>query len=312
MFYLEGQEDRFYFDNKDSFCEFLFSEKRLEGATIFAHNGGSYDHQFVVQYLEKNVISYSCLPRPGSSHKYLEVMIPRGTEKDHNIHLKDFFVFMPYSLKQIAKSFQLPMQKGDFSHLFNNGLNDQYVGPLPPLDQYSPNQLKTVTDRLEVELWYSDQTLIYCTCPLDHPCQYTKKKLSFQEEIQKYCWIDTDILAQSIAIFRHEHIMFGDELDSHSIEWQPTSIDPLNYLTQAGAALHFFMQGHTYTRVRPAITEQRLPSGYCKKAIVWLENIMRQQGIYIMHAGNSHRKYFDVRAMTFSRVDGYYLQGYRL
>lgn len=305
--YLEGPEDRFYFETKESFCEFLLSEKRLEGATIFAHNGGSYDHQFVVQYLEKNVIPYSCLPRPGSSHKYLEVMIPRGTEKEYNIHFKDFFVFMPYSLKQIAKSFQLSIQKGDFPHLFNNGLNDQYLGPLPSLEMYSPNQLKSVSDQEEVKEWYLEQTEVYCTCAIDYPCVCTKKKWSFQEEIQKYCWLDTDILAESIAIFRREHIKFGDERSIDSMEWQPTPIDPLNYLTQAGAALHFFLQGHTHTRVRPAITERRLRSGYSKKSIVWLEDIMRQQRIYIQHAGNSHREYFDHRAKTFSRVDGYFL-----
>ena len=61
--YLEGDEDRYYFGNIQSFCEFLLSEKRLHGSTIFAHNGGAYDHQFIIQYLEKNCLPFEALPR---------------------------------------------------------------------------------------------------------------------------------------------------------------------------------------------------------------------------------------------------------
>ena len=91
-----------------------------------------------------------------------------------------------------------------------------------------------------------------------------------------------------------------------SPDWQPTPIDPLNYMTQAGAALKFFLQGHAKatSKIRPAITERRLRSGYSKTAILWLENIMRTEGIFIGHAGNSSKEYFDKMA-TQSYVDGY-------
>lgn len=303
--YLEGIEDKFYFPEKDTFVEFLLREKRFEGATIYAHNGGAYDHQFVLQYLEKNCIEYSALPRPGSAHKYLDLTIIRGTDKDKDIHFKDFFVFMPYSLKQIAKSFDLPIQKGDFPHGFNKPEHEQYIGALPYFKYYNPDGLKSESDKLELHEWYVEQTRIYCTC-YHTECICHKKKWNFQEEIQKYCWLDTDILAQSIAIFRAEHIKFGEELVEDADEWQPTSIDPLNYMTQAGAALHFFLQGHQASnmKMRPAITERRLRSGYSKKSILWLEEIMRREQIFIQHAGNSAKEYYDARA-TLSYVDGH-------
>jgi hypothetical protein len=305
--YLEGSEDRFHFHDMKSFCEFLLSERRLHGATIFAHNGGSYDHQFIIQYLEKNCLPFQVLPRPGSAHKYLSVKIQRGENKEDSIELKDFIVFMPYSLKMIADSFRLPIQKGDFPHKFNNGENDQYLGALPSFDMYSPNDSRSSKDLSDLQAWYTEQQMVYCTCEcLSFLCNCGRKKWEFQEEIKKYCWMDTDILASAIQKFRSEHIAFGDEMEEQSTSWQPTPIDPLGYYTQAQAAMKFFLQGHakSLTKCRAAVSGKRSRSGWSHKSIIWLERLQQSSGVKICHAGNSIKEYFDNRA-TFSYVDGY-------
>jgi len=305
--YLEGNEDRFYFQDMKSFCEFLLGEKRLFGATIFAHNGGSYDHQFIIQYLEKNCLPFIVLPRPGSAHKYLSVKIQRGEKPEDSIELKDFIVFMPYSLKMIADSFRLSIQKGDFPHKFNTGENDNYIGALPSFEMFSPNDLRSPKDLVELQTWYSEQQMVYCTCQdPSFLCNCGKKKWEFQHEIQKYCWLDTDILASAIQKFRSEHIAFGDEMEEQSESWQPTPIDPLCYYTQAQAAMKFFLQGHakSLSKAHAAVSGKRMRSGWSHKSIIWLERIQQSSGITIRHAGNSMQEYFDNRA-TLAYVDGY-------
>jgi hypothetical protein len=310
--YMEGDEDRFYFGDMKSFCEFLLGEKRLYGATIFAHNGGAYDHQFIIQYLEQNCLPFEVVPRPGSAHKYLSVKILRGEKPEENIELKDFIVFMPYSLKMIADSFRLSIQKGDFPHKFNNGENEQYVGALPAFEMYSPHDTKSSRDRAELQVWYAQQEEIYCTCTCpSFLCNCGKQKWNFQTEIRKYCWMDVDILATAIDLFRKEHIDFGEDMEEVSPTWQPTPIDPLVYFTQAQAAMKFFLQGHaqSVTKERAAVSGRRIRAGFSNKAIMWLERVRQQNGISrIVHAGNSEKEYFDNRS-TFSYVDGYSYNG---
>lgn len=299
--------DRFHFHNTTSFCEFLLTDPRFHGSTIFAHNGGSYDHQFILQYLEKNCIEHTCVPRPGSSHKYLELKITRGEDLSKCISLKDFVVFMSYSLKEIASSFGLPIQKGDFPHRFNDGTHDDYVGSFPPLGTYSPEDKRSAQERQDIVTWWEEQANQYCSCPTrdEHHCN--KPLWNFQTEIQKYCWLDTDILAQAVAKFREEHIAFGNEMQMNHPDWQPTPIDPLMYLTQPSAALQFFLQGHAQstTKVRAGVSERRVRSGWSKKSLVWLERIQREEGFeYIQHAGNSRREFYDALG-TNAYVDGY-------
>lgn len=298
---------RYHFPTTDTFCEFLLSDKQMEGATLFSHNGGSYDDQFIIQYLERNCLPHTVLPRPSSTHKYLEVIIPRGEDKAQNITLKDFIVFVPYSLKEIARSFGLVLQKGDFPHRFNDGEHDEYIGSLPPLDIYEPNHFYQASDRVELEEWHREQSLVYCTCSSDEPCTCNKQKWNFQVEIQKYCWLDVDILADAICKFRTQHIEFGQDLAGDRPEdWQPTPIDPLLYSTQAQAAIHFFLQGHgaSTSKIRAAVSQKRVRSGFSQVSILWLESIAQQSNINIHHAGNHVKEYFDAKA-TFSCVDGY-------
>ena len=312
------EEPRLHFHDIKGMVEYIIQNDVFRGATIFAHNGGGYDHQFIIHYLEKQVIQYDSICRPGSSHKYLEVRIKKE-KREEDIVLKDFFMFMTQGLKAIAKSMNLPFQKGDFPHKFNNGQNDNYVGHFPEDEYYESNNKMNEKEEKEILNWLEEEKPKYCSCPenVSHIaigyagyefCRICQKpNWIFQKEILKYCWLDTDILAMAIQKYRAEHIAFGTtEMSDISPDWAPTPIDPLNYLTQSSCALDFFMQGiaKSEKKVRPVISKPRIRSGFSKKALCWLEYERQKRSFSrIQHAGNNSKEYWE--PVTQSCVDGY-------
>ena len=315
------EEPKYHFHDAEDFCKHIISESEFQGATIFAHNGGAYDHQFVLQYLEKNVIEHDIVERPGSSHKYLDLTITGKTEKE-TIHMKDFLMFMCQSLKSIAKSMALPTQKGDFPHKFNNGKHDNYVGHIPPFDTvedyYCLREKRDEDEVREMKEWLLSESCVYCTCQDNIQCDLNgyseihpkcgKKNWCMQKVMTAYCWDDTNILAQAIYRFREEHIAFGaEELGDGSDDWKPTSIDPLAYLTQPAAVMDFFLQGiqASTNQISPVVSEPRRRLGFSAKSIGWLEREREKLRMNqrLIHAGNSRKEYFDVVTGTF--VDGF-------
>ena len=257
------------FSSIDLFMRYILHNPEFQGYIILAHNGGSYDCQFILQYLERNLIEFTLLPRPGSIHKYLELIIKGKTVKD-DITFKDFIVFMPGSLKNIAKAFQLPISNGDFPHRFNCLTNYGYIGPIPPLhsekDYYCLRTKKDQKDILEIEEWHNTQLTIYCSCPLDNPCICLKRKWDFQKELKKYCWLDCDVLAESVKKFRDAHLQFGEEADAiHG--WTPSRIDPFTFSTKSQVAMTFFLHGHLPSNM-PAISTIKHKSGWSKESVL--------------------------------------------
>lgn len=305
---------RLFFDTIESFCDHLLSHATYLGSTILAHNGGSFDHQFVLQYLERNCIPYEVIPRPGSVHKFLSIEIKRNHQSE-SIFLKDFMMFFPSSLRSIAESLQLPLQKGDFPHMFNQEQYDDYNGSIPPLE--SPEDfycLKSKKDQKEIETlkeWYQEECQRYCTCyetetGRGEKCNTCGKRYwNMKQQLIDYCWLDTDVLAQCVQKFREAHLSFGEEeATEEGAGWIPTAIEPFRYTTLAQVAITLFQRGHRNTQMRPAVSCRRTRSGWSAKSIYWLEKIRASEGIYIQHAGNSNKEYFDA-LQTFSFVDGY-------
>lgn len=95
------------------------------------------------------------------------------------------------SLSKLPKAFGLTeLKKGYFPHLFNRTENQNYVGPIPALEYYDPNNMKE-TDREKFLIWYNDR-------------MSEKYVFYFQREIQEYCMSDVDILAQACIKFRDQ------------------------------------------------------------------------------------------------------------
>jgi hypothetical protein len=212
-------------------------------------------------------------------------------------------MFFPSSLKGIAEAFKLPMQKGDFPHNFNILGNENYVGRLPPLDSHEDYfSLSTKTSKRdidEIREWYVQQTQVYCTCDQYimegqiEVCGRCHKRLwSFQEEIQKYCWLDVDILAECAKRFRQAFLTVEpDDVVTDEIPWRVTPMDIFRCTTLAQTGLTLFLQGHAQStlKMRPAVSKPRARSGFSAISIIWLER-MREQlppGYRIAHMANS-------------------------
>jgi hypothetical protein len=211
-------------------------------AVMIAHNGGGYDYQYFVREMESLGIDYSFIPRPGSDHKYIQVTMNFA---DHTIRLIDFMCLIPGSLRGIAQSFQLEIQKGDFPHRFLTPDTLEYVGALPPIDTpddfFSLQWKKSEHDVQDVKDWYVVQQSKYCTCVGSHTCM--KELWNCRKFLTDYCWLDVDVLAQSCQKYRE---LLMNPAGPESV-WKLTPIDPFCYLTQSQLAMTIFLNGFEST-----------------------------------------------------------------
>jgi hypothetical protein len=289
------------FDNIPDYVRFLIDNKEMHGSVILAHNGGGYDHQFVLRYLEDSGIMHTTTPRPNTLHKYLMVEITmKGDES--SIKFLDFMMMMTDSLRNIGKAFKLDICKGDFPHKFSKAEHLEYNGPLPPSDHpddyYNFKEMKSQLELDESREYWKKQELIYCTC-YDGMCICNKKKWNFKKELEAYCWIDVDVLAGACKAYRDQALNFSGNSD---YAWSTNGIEPFQYMTQSQIALALFMQGKEQNNI--AITHEKIRPSFDPNQILWMENFMDENPQYdIQHAGNSFQEYFDIETNTF--VDGY-------
>lgn len=304
-------EERTLFHTLEEFMHYVLG-KTEERRIYLAHNGGRYDVQFIMRYLEKNMIYHDMVPTPNSMHAYLSVTVPFG--KNKAAIFLDFRNFMPSSLRNIAISFQLPISKGDFPHRFNNGFHDQYVGSLPHIndanDFWCVQTKRTEEEVDEFHAFYQEQTEIYCTC-LDI-CACSKLKWDFQEQIIKYCWQDVDVLAEAVVRYRDNALSFGDKSDESEealleTDWVAQSIDPFEYLTIPQVAIHLLLNGRPEDEERQtclSITQSKLRTDRSPKAVIWLERLMASDNsLRILHIGNSNREFYCFSTKRY--LDGY-------
>ncbi len=292
---------RWKFDNIPDFVRFLIDNKEMHGSVILAHNGGGYDHQFVLRYLEDCGIMHVTTPRPNTLHKYLMVEISMNGE-DTCIKFLDFMMMMTDSLRNIGKAFKLDVCKGDFPHRFSKAEHLNYDGPLPPLDSsedyYNFKEMKNQAELDECREFWEKQKTLYCTC-YDMECICGRKKWNFKKELEDYCWIDVDVLAGACRSYRDQALSFNGSSD---YEWSTNGIEPFQYMTQSQIALALFMQGKEHNNI--AVTHEKIRPSFDPNQILWMENIMDMNPQFnIQHAGNSFQEYFDTETNTF--LDGY-------
>jgi hypothetical protein len=294
-----GEIERHLFHNLEDFVYYVM-HNNTKNRVYLAHNGSKYDVQFIVKHMEKNMIPFEFIPAPSSMHAYLRVTIPFGA--GISATFLDFRHFMPGSLKNIAISFGLDIQKGDFPHHFNDGHNEHYVGRIPELDH--PNDYwclmskKTKEEVNEFRQWYHQQGETYCTC-IDE-CICFKQKWSFQEEIIKYCWMDVDVLAEAARRYRDWLTTLGEGEDP--IEgWVARPLDPYQYLTIPQLAMTILMAGLPEEE-NVTITPYKVRNERVKLAIAWMERMQSQLDFPIRHVANWHREFFEPKTKRF--IDG--------
>ena len=103
------------------------------------------------------------------------------------IKFRDSLDFHPMPLKALPKTFGLTeLKKGFFPHFFNRKETQQYVSPLPPREDYDPDNMST-KERQDFLAWYEERK----------SADYV---FNFEAEIE-YCWSDVDILRRCCLEF---------------------------------------------------------------------------------------------------------------
>jgi hypothetical protein len=285
---------RFEFNSVADFVSNCLENPQFKDATMIAHNGGGYDYQFLLKHMEANDLSYTYIPRPSSDHKYISFTMRFDT---HNVNFIDFVCLIPGSLKGIAQSFQLEVQKGDFPHRFLTKDTLDYVGSLPPLesekDYFSLQWKKSEKDVTEIKEWYLVQSGKYCTC--EGVCSCMKAPWDCRKFLVEYCWLDVDVLADACKKYR-DLLMMESTMTGN---WKPTSIDPFNYLTQSQLAMQIFLSGFAELP-KIGITLPRRRPNKNKKQYIWFHRLQQQYPTRkFIHFGTNSTEYYWARDEVF-------------
>ena len=192
------------FDTIDEFCKFVFDTSDYKNYTFIAHNAKAFDNQFILKYCIENGLKPYTINN-GTKIMYMNVS---------NRTFLDSINFVNGRLANFPKTFGFKeLKKGYFPHYFNTPDNQGFVGPIPDIKYYSPDQISP-NDRETFMLWHQtkvDENYIF----------------DFTKELRDYCRSDVDILRRSMMQFRDNFIEIGN-------------IDPLQYVTIASVCMAIF------------------------------------------------------------------------
>ncbi|KAK5643501.1 hypothetical protein RI129_007346 [Pyrocoelia pectoralis] len=195
-------EEKLYFCQKCGFRQKILTEnvistfmghilnmrKKFKNVTVIAHNGGGFDHQFILNHI---LTQTDLVPE----------LIMRGTKLVSmfldNVRFLDSLNYFQMALSKLPKVFGLTeIRKGYFPHLFNTTDHQNYIGPIPPLETFEPDNLKC-NDREALLAWYEGKVA-------------ENYIFDFKKEFVEYCVSDVDILAQACLKFRQLMIKEGN------------------------------------------------------------------------------------------------------
>ena len=244
----------FYQDGEDvnkQFCDWLFSQKNY---IAIAHNLKGYDGIFLMNYLLNNL-------RPGTDPP---TVLNQGnkilTMTYNNVKIIDSYLFMPMALSVFSSTFGLQECKGYFPHLFNKYTNRDYIGIMPPVEDFG---IKTMSEAKKSKLlsWYD---------------QNKYEEFNFKQELFKYCEMDVDLLAKGYLSFR-------------KIIIESTGIEPFIQCVTLASLCHSIYRHNYMINDSIAIIPE---IGYnpnentSKKAQLWLRFLSISRNINIQHAKN--------------------------
>ena len=245
----EGNE--YTFDTIDKFCEFVFQDDH-KNYTFIAHNAKSFDAQFVLRYCVLNGIKPYCIYN-GTKIMYMHI-------ECFGIKFIDSVNFVQNKLAKFPETFGLTeMKKGYFPHFFNIPENQDYVGPIPDVRYYGPDQMMA-DDRKKFLKWHQDS--------VDENYVF-----DFRKELEGYCRSDVDILRRSMLKFREDFITIAN-------------IDPLQYITIASVCMTVYRSKFMPENTIGIIKDITKTEAFSKISMNWLKWVSDTQGVYIQHALN--------------------------
>ena len=241
------------FDTIDEFCKFVFQNKHKH-YTFIAHNAKSFDAQFVLKYCVENRIKPFCIYN-GTKIMYMQV-------EEFKIRFIDSINFVQSKLANFPKTFGLAeMKKGYFPHFFNVPENQDYVGKIPDVKYYGPDQMSP-DGREKFLKWHQERV-------------NENYVFDFKKELKDYCRSDVDILRRSMLKFREDFITIAN-------------IDPLQYITIASVCMNVYRSKFMPKRTIGIIKDSVRTETFSKISINWLKWIFDTNDgkIRIQHALN--------------------------
>lgn len=252
----------------DIFMSHLLNiRKKFKKVVVIAHNGQAFDHQFILNHiLTKTSLTPDLIMR-GTKIISMELV---------NVKFIDSLNYFPMALSKLPKAFGLGdnFKKGYFPHLFNSLENQHYVGPMPDISYYDPDNMKT-PDREQFLEWYSS---------------HVNDIFDMQKEIIEYCVSDVEILAAACLKFRSQMLETGN-------------VDPfLEASTIASTCNKVFRRNFLKTDTVGIIPKggYRLADNQSKIALQWLIWEEKQREINILHAAKQNEV-----VLHGNKVDGF-------
>lgn len=304
-----SDNEQYEFETIESFCDFIMTSDIFDNAVIIAHNGGGYDHQYVLRYCEARSITHSTVPHPASKHRFLSLEVITHLGKVRKFI--DSMAFITGSLRKIGQDFGLTISKGDFPHNFSRPENQDYEGRIPPIDSvedyFCINSKRCIEEVEEMKAWHALESTKHCTCPVsieyDNPlflrCGGCNKDLwVFQDKLREYCWLDVDVLAEVCKKYRL--VMLTPSPPEEAEEgWNYPGLDPFALLTMSQIGITAFMNGHM--EPTPLFNSQFSErAGYNSKSNQWIYDLSQRlpENTFI-YKGNSLREWYCLETQSY-------------
>ena len=179
---LDGEDCVLQFlQDLDDLTEVPESDKMREIIVVF-HNLKGFDGMFLIHELY-------------NQQRSVENQITVGAKvlsfKSGTIKFIDSLCFLPMPLSTFSETFNLnELKKGFFPHLFNIPAHQNYVGRIPDLEFYDPDNMMAEKKK-ELMQWYGDQVR-------------RNVVFDFKQELLDYCKSDVQLLKQGCQKFQRE------------------------------------------------------------------------------------------------------------
>ena len=295
--------------------QFIKDLKQLTETTqrrliVIAHNLQSYDGYFIIREMYRDGKQLTQI-RNGA--KILEL-------EHYDIRFIDSLNFFAMPLKAFPSTFGLKhteqdedgneveafYAKGYFPHLFNRKENEDYVGPLPPKEDYMPETM-SLEEREKFDQWYDDQVS-------------KNAVFDFKRDIKAYCQMDVTILREGCQMFRRL-FQTKTEIQDQNIP----GFNPFEHITIASACNRDMINRTEDETIasEPAYGWAGQRGNQSKEAMEWLlwlqhckqqeytqaeqefddamQVPLRDRANFIQHAGNGGEKHIN----WVGNVDGY-------
>lgn len=235
-------------DVVEAFVKMLLEDKRFTGASVYAHNGGKFDNNFILGALAARAVR--------CTHHIFNGRIMNITCRKNKLRFKDSICLLPAPLADLPKMFGLRCVKGDMPFAFISRNHLDYRG-IPPAEKYWEFEKKKDEKAKSMREYY--QSLVDRYDPSDPDTWY-----DFEKELRKYCGDDVEILVKSLVAMRKIVMKATVRIKDRVI--QP-GVDILAWNTIASASMDIWRT--LYKNSKFELFQEPAKSPYSAKQYAW-------------------------------------------